>query len=258
MGAGHTHPMYVHRHSPVHHLAPEAKIVAAVAFTIVVVATPRDAVWAFAGYAALVVGVVAAARIPVGWLARRSLIEIPFLATALLLPFFTTGPQIEVAGMTLAVNGLWAGWNILVKGVLGTLIALCLAGSTPARDLLVGLDRLRAPQVITQIAMFMLRYLDVLADESRRMRIARISRLDDPRFLWQLRGFASGIGTLFLRAFERGERVYLAMQSRGYTGRMPAALQAGSVASAGQWAVGAALPVAALAVLAGTKAGGLW
>ena len=64
----------------------------------------------------------------------------------------------------------------------------------------------------------MLRYLDVLVGEARRMRIARISRGDDPRFLWQLRGFAAGIGALFLRAFERGERVYLAMVSRGYAG----------------------------------------
>jgi cobalt/nickel transport system permease protein len=249
--------MHVHGHSRVHHLAPEAKIAAAVAFTIVVVATPREALWAFAGYAVIIAAIVLLARIPAGWLARRSLIELPFLATAMLLPFVTTGPTVEVLGMSLAVNGLWAGWNILVKGVLGAMIALCLAATTSPRDLLTGLDRLHAPQVITQIAMFMLRYLEVLADEARRMRIARISRLDDPRFLWQLRGFAAGIGTLFLRGFERGERVYLAMQSRGYTGRMPAALQAGSVARAGEWAAAVAVPVIALAVLAGTKLGGL-
>ena len=68
----------------------------------------------------------------------------------------------------------------------------------------------------------MLRYLDVLADEARRMRIARLSRGYDPRFLWQVKAFAVGVGALFLRAFERGERVYLAMVSRGYAGRLPA------------------------------------
>ena len=42
MGAGHAHAMYVHQHSPVHHLAPEVKIVAALAFTGIVVASePR-------------------------------------------------------------------------------------------------------------------------------------------------------------------------------------------------------------------------
>ena len=57
----------------------------------------------------------------------------------------------------------------------------------------------------------MLRYLDILADDARRMRVARLSRGYDPRFLWQVKAFAVGVGALFLRAFERGERVYLAM-----------------------------------------------
>ena len=98
------------------------------------------------------------------------------------------------------------------------------------RDLILGLDRLRCPQVFTQIATFMLRYLDVLADEARRMRIARLSRGYDPRFLWQVKAFAVGVGALFLRAFERGERVYLAMLSRGYTGRLPRAGATGAAA----------------------------
>jgi cobalt/nickel transport system permease protein len=241
--------MYVHQHSLVHHLAPEAKIAAALAFTIVVVATPREGLLAFAAYALLIAVVAVVARVPAGWLAKRSLIELPFIATALLLPFFAAGPKVTVIGVQVAQEGLWGGWNILVKGTLGVLIALLLAATTPARDIMTGLDRLRLPQALTQIAMFMLRYLEVLADEARRMRIARMSRLDDPRFLWQLKGFASGLGTLFLRAFERGERVYLAMRSRGYTGRLPAALQADNVATARQWLLAGLLPALALVFL---------
>jgi cobalt/nickel transport system permease protein len=241
--------MYVHRHSPLHVLAPEVKIAASVAFTLVVVATPRELLPAFAAYAVLIIALAALAQIPAGWLARRSLIELPFVATALLLPFLAAGPKVELLGLTLSVDGLWAGWNILIKGTLGVLIALLLTATTSVRDVLIGLDRLRVPPAITQIALFMLRYLDVLADEARRMRIARISRLDDPRFLWQLRGFAAGLGTLFLRAFERGERVFLAMKSRGYTGRMPTTLYADGVATARQWALGAIVPGLAILVL---------
>jgi cobalt/nickel transport system permease protein len=117
------------------------------------------------------------------------------------------------------------------------LASLLLAATTRTGDLLLGLDRLRCPRALTMIATFMVRYLEVLTDEARRMRVARISRGDDPRFIWQLRGFAAGIGALFLRAFERGERVYLAMLSRGYTGRMPTVWQ-GAGATAAQWAGG--------------------
>ena len=147
-------------------------------------------------------------------------------------------------------TGCYGAWNILAKGTLGVLASLLLAATTTTRDLIVGLDRLRCPQVLTQIATFMLRYLDVLVGEARRMRVARISRGDDPRFLWQLRGFAAGVGALFLRAFERGERVYLAMVSRGYTGRMPAVWQGAGAATAGQWLVAATVPVLAAAIAA--------
>ena len=53
------------------------------------------------------------------------------------------------------------------------------------------------------------------------MRVARESRGDTARWLWHARAMASSAGALFVRSYERGERVYLAMESRGYTGSMP-------------------------------------
>ncbi|MCG5443092.1 cobalt ECF transporter T component CbiQ [Micromonospora sp. NIE79] len=250
MGAGHGHVLYRESDSPVHRLPPEVKIVAMVVFTLAVVATPREAFWAFGAYAVLVAVVAALARVGPRWLLSRALIELPFVLFAVALPFLGSGDRVEVLGLRLSEDGLHGAWNILAKGTLGVLASLLLAATTTTRDLIVGLDRLHCPQVLTQIATFMLRYLDVLVGEARRMRVARISRGDDPRFLWQLRGFAAGIGALFLRAFERGERVYLAMLSRGYTGRMPAMWQGEGAASAGQWLVAATVPVLAASIAA--------
>ncbi|MFE7869570.1 cobalt ECF transporter T component CbiQ [Micromonospora humida] len=250
MGAGHAHVLYRDTPSRVHRLAPEVKIAAMVLFTVAVVATPREAFWAFGGYALLVAAVAALARVGPRWLLLRATIEVPFVLFAVALPFLGAGPRTEVVGLSLSVDGLHGAWNIVAKGTLGVLASLLLAATTTTRDLIVGLDRLRCPQIITQIATFMLRYLDVLVGEARRMRVARISRGDDPRFLWQLRGFAAGVGALFLRAFERGERVYLAMLSRGYTGRMPAVWQGTGAATAGQWVAAATVPLAAVAIAA--------
>ncbi|MEU8422170.1 cobalt ECF transporter T component CbiQ [Micromonospora sp. NPDC048835] len=250
MGAGHGHVLYRESDSPVHRLPPEVKIVAMVVFTLAVVATPREAFWAFGAYAVLVAAVAALARVGPCWLLSRALIELPFVLFAVALPFLGSGDRVEVLGLRLSEDGLHGAWNILAKGTLGVLASLLLAATTTTRDLIVGLDRLHCPQVLTQIATFMLRYLDVLVGEARRMRVARISRGDDPRFLWQLRGFAAGIGALFLRAFERGERVYLAMLSRGYTGRMPAVWQGEGAASVGQWLVAATVPVLAASIAA--------
>jgi cobalt/nickel transport system permease protein len=247
MGAGHHHALYRDGHTAVHRLPPEVKIVAMVAFTVAVAVTPREAFWAFGGYALLLLPVAVAGRVPAGWLLRRSWIEAPFLLLALVMPLVGTGERVDVLGVPLSVAGLYGAWNIVAKASLGVCASLLLAATTTPPDLIVGLDRLRCPQILTSIATFMLRYLDVLIGEARRMRVARLSRGDDPRFLWQLRGFAAGIGALFLRAFERGERVYLAMVSRGYDGRMPE-YGHGRPASARQWVTASALPLTAAGV----------
>jgi cobalt/nickel transport system permease protein len=248
MAGGHAHALYLDRDTAIHRLPPEVKLAAMVVFTIAVVATPREQFWAFGAYAGMVAVVAALARAPARWLLTRSLIELPFVVFALVLPFVGTGERVAWLGLELSVDGLYGAWNILAKGTIGVLASLLLAATTTPRDLIIGLDRLRCPQIVTQIAAFMLRYLDVLAGEARRMRIARISRGDDPRFLWQVRGFAAGIGALFLRAFERGERVYLAMVSRGYAGRMPGAWRDAGAATAGQWVSAAVVPLAAITV----------
>jgi cobalt/nickel transport system permease protein len=246
VGAGHAHPLHLARESPVHRLPPQVKILATLLFTIVVVLTPRTEFWAFAGYALLLAAVTTLARVPAGWLAKRATIELPFVVLAVALPFAGQGERISWLGLSLSVDGLHGAWNIFAKGTLGVVASLLLAASTTMRDLILGLDRLRCPAVFTQIATFMLRYLDILADDARRMRIARLSRGYDPRFLWQLKAFAVGVGALFLRAYERGERVYLAMVSRGYDGRLPR--PEGGGATTADWAVSAVLPAAAAAI----------
>ncbi|MGC5411675.1 cobalt ECF transporter T component CbiQ, partial [Streptomyces sp. DT225] len=64
MGAGHAHKLYRHGHSPVHDLPPHCKLAAVFCFVVVVVSTPREAVWAFGLYALLIAGVTALARVP--------------------------------------------------------------------------------------------------------------------------------------------------------------------------------------------------
>jgi len=247
VGAGHAHPLYLERPSPVHRLPPQVKIVAAVLGVVCVVATPREAFAVFGGYLAILAAVWVAAGIPPGWLARRSLIEAPFVVLAVLLPFAGGGQQVVWLGVSLSEPGLLSAWNILVKGTFGVLTSLTLAATTPLRDLLLGLQRLHAPNMVITICTLMLRYLDVIAGEARRMHLARLARGHDPRFLWQIGAVARGIGTLFIRSYERGERVHLAMLSRGWTGTMP--LMNERAASRREWALGLA-PAALAAGLA--------
>lgn len=250
MGAGHAHALHLNRESPVHSLPPHCKLAAAACFVLVVASTPREAVWAFAGYAVLLAAVAVFARVPAGHLLKRMLIEVPFVAFAVLLPFVADGARTELPllGVSASVPGLWAAWNVLAKGTLGVAASVLLASTTELRELLLGLQRLRLPPMLVQIASFMLRYADVLSDEARRMRIARLSRGFEARGVRHWGVLAKSAGALFIRAYERGERVHLAMLSRGYTGtgNLPGA--GGTPALRAHWAAAAALPLAALTI----------
>jgi cobalt/nickel transport system permease protein len=221
MGAGHGHRLHFHGHSPVHRAPAHVKLLTLLGFMMVVVATPADWYAAYAVEALMLLGVVALSRVPATYLAPRMVIEVPFAFFALLMPFIAHGPRTEVLGLTVSEPGLHAGLALLVKGTMGVLASLTLASTTEPQDLLLGLQRLRMPDLIVQIMGFMIRYLDVVTAELGRMMVAMRSRGCDPRSPRHWPTLARAMGALFIRSYERGERVHLAMLSRGYDGRLP-------------------------------------
>jgi cobalt/nickel transport system permease protein len=225
MGAGHSHALYVHEHSVVHRMAPQAKLVAALGMVVSIAITPREAVWAFGLYAVVIVGLTAVSRIRPQFVAVRLLAVAPFVLFALFIPFIGTGETTEVLGITLSVDGLWGAWNILVKALLGASVSILLTATTEIADIIRGLAILRVPALFISITTFMIRYLELITDELGRMRVAMTARGYDPRWISQARPIASSAGALFVRSYERGERVHAAMLARGFTGEMPAAPQ---------------------------------
>ena len=225
------------------------KTVGLLVFVLAVVAIPREAFWAHGLAACLLLGVMILAELPAGFVAKRLIVEMPILIFALLLPFLGQGATTEVWGMTLSVEGLWGAWTILAKATLGLGASIVLSATTTVPDLIRALERLRAPRVITAIAGFMVRYLDIVAGEFSRRRVAMAARGYEPRWFWQTGPFARSAGSLFIRSYERGERVHNAMVARGFTGSMPSYRD--EPATPWQWMAGLSVPLAAvlLAVL---------
>ncbi|WP_202980866.1 cobalt ECF transporter T component CbiQ [Microbacterium lushaniae] len=197
-------------------MSPRRRLLALVAFAVIVVATPREWLWAFAMYGAIVVALLAAVRVPPATIARRMLIEVPFVVFAVLLPFIATGPRVRVWEVSLSVEGLWGAWGLLVKATLAVLASIVLISTTEPRRIVLALEQLRLPRQLTVIAAFMVRYLDLIVAESARMGIARTSRGFLARSPGSWRVLAVGIGALFARSHGRGERIHLAMLARGY------------------------------------------
>jgi cobalt/nickel transport system permease protein len=138
------------------------------------------------------------------------------------LPFVASGPQTEVLGVSVSQAGVLGAWNVLAKGTLGVLAAIILSATTAPRDLLTGLERLRLPRTLVAILSFMIRYVSVVSGDLQRMRVARESRGYAGGGAGHLKAVAAGAGSLFVRSYERGERIHLAMVARGYSGSMPA------------------------------------
>lgn len=221
MGAGHSHALYIHEHSAAHRMAPQTKLVAAFGMVASIAITPREAVWAFGLYAFLVGAIAVVSRVPIRFLLLRLLAVAPFVLFALFIPFIATGETTELAGIEVSVEGLWGAWNVLIKAVLGASVSIVLTATTEIPDIIRGMGVLRVPALFTSIATFMIRYLELVTDELKRMRVAMTSRGYDPRWLSQARPIASSAGALFVRSYERGERVHAAMLARGFNGEMP-------------------------------------
>jgi cobalt/nickel transport system permease protein len=115
----------------------------------------------------------------------------------------------------------------MVKSWMTVLMAVVLTATTRPIDLIRGLERLRLPRILTATVLFMYRYLFVIGEEGQRLMRARDARSagDGVRrsggsLTWRARVLGNMVGSLFIRSFERSERIYAAMLARGFDGRI--------------------------------------
>jgi cobalt/nickel transport system permease protein len=88
----------------------------------------------------------------------------------------------------------------------------------PLRTLLGALGKLGLPRALVATLQLMERQVQILADELGRMVQARRSRSFRRSGRLDYLMLTGLIGVLFLRSFERGERVHAAMLARGWDG----------------------------------------
>jgi cobalt/nickel transport system permease protein len=221
---------HYHAHdSRLHRLDPRAKVVLAFAAILASSLTPPGAWWGFAGLLSLILLASWASGLGVGFTLRRSYLALPFALAALPLPFTVAGvPLFVVPGLdwVASVDGTIRLGSVLLRTWTAVQAAILLTATTPFQDLIWALGALGLPRTLVSTIGFMYRYLFVLADEALRMRRARAARsvrlpgTPRPSLVWQARVAGGMVGSLFLRAIERAERVYAAMLSRGYDGRV--------------------------------------
>lgn len=212
------------RQRPIWTLSPTGRLITTVCFVAIVVMIPTSMWWLWAVAAAGLAAVAWRAQVPLRRFRRGLQLETPFLLLAIALPFLASGPRLQLGFVSLSAAGLTTAGAIAAKATLGMAAAVTLRSTTNAAELLTAAHRLKVPPVMVEIAGFMVRYGEILADEWARMRRARLARgfakstLSRPA---RLRVWGVALAALFLRAYARGERVQHAMVSRGY--RQPGA-----------------------------------
>ncbi|MCX6004756.1 MAG: cobalt ECF transporter T component CbiQ [Chloroflexi bacterium] len=219
---------YSNLDSFIHRLDPRTKFLTSLALTIAVVLTPAGNWKVFLCYFLILAVLILFSRLPLLYVMKRSLVIIPFvLMVAIFIPFFKQG-QIAVSynsglfQLSITYDGILILTGILIKSWLCILSLVLLTSCTKLADMLEGLKQLGVPHVFILILSFMYRYIFVLADQAMRMQQARDSRNFGGNYWHKFKIIGNMIGTLFIRSYERGERVYVAMLARGYNGEVSA------------------------------------
>jgi cobalt/nickel transport system permease protein len=222
---------YLAGNSRLHAADPRAKLVVALGFILAVTSLPAGGWAALALMAALVWGSAALSGVGLRRIFWRSLLALPFVAAAL--PTVFTRPGTPFVTLDLSIiqlvgtdQGLEFFTTVLLKSWVCVTAASVLTATTAELELLGALAALRVPAVLVAIISLMYRYIFVLGEEVQRMLRARTARSAaigphaGGSIPWRARVAGGMAGSLFIRTYDRSERIYLAMLARGYDGQV--------------------------------------
>lgn len=215
--------------SIIHKLDPRVKLIVTLGIILSNVLLP-DGAWLAFGITFIVIILLGnLAHVRLWFVLKRSLVAIPFALVAFTVMFTLPGEVITrftLFGWDLAISleGIVRFTSIIVRAWLSVQAAILLTATTSFPDLAHGLRHLRVPMILIAILSFMYRYLFVLSEEAERLLQARASRsarlpgTKPPSILWRAKNAGNMVGQLFLRSYERSDRVYSAMVARGFRG----------------------------------------
>jgi len=228
----HVFDQYHPHDSLIHYLDPRVKVLITVAFILSNAFLP-DGSWLAFGVAWLFLMLANdLSHLGLAYTFKRSFIALPFALVAVSAIFSPQGEPLAEWHLGFIVLtptdfGIDRFFSILARSWLSVQMAILLVATTQFPDLIHAFEHLRVPRILTTIIAFLYRYLFVLTDEAYRLLRAREARSaglpgrkHGGSLVWRAKVTGSMAGQLFLRSYERSDRIYNAMLSRGYAGRL--------------------------------------
>ena len=200
---------YSNLNSLIHKLDPRVKILSFFLYILFVISTSPLNFFQFAIFLVIIFIVIFISHVPVIYILKKSIVIIPYvILVAVFIPFIKKS------------NGLLILWNITIKSFLSILSMIILSSTTKFPILLKGLEALHFPKILIILLSFMYRYIFILIDETMRMYRAWCGRYFGGEYKRQVKIFGNIIGVLFIRTYERAERIYQNMTARGFNGKI--------------------------------------
>lgn len=227
---------YQPRQSFIHALDARVKLVLTMGFILTCALIPLGAWTVYVLLFALILAAEILSELSLFFILKRSVLAAPFVLAALPLLFTVPGAplvQLPIGGQAIVIStaGVERFLGIALKSWLSLQAAILMSATIPFPELLLAMRAIKVPRLLVAIFGLMWRYLFVLADEAMRLmraRAARSGQSDQPglrpggSIVWRAKVAGGMAGNLFLRGFERSDRIYVAMLSRGYDGEIRA------------------------------------
>ena len=217
----HEHHLSLHKNSQLNDVKPQHKVLGCFLIVLSVAFSDVQNIFQILSHIVIVMYILYLSKIPLKTYLKRLTLDIPFILFALFLPFLSSENNdkvFEIFSLNIYQTGLNDMLTILFKATLGLTIGIVLTAVTSSMEIIYGLQKLKVPNILIAIMSFTIRYIDVFIDEFKRVRISMKSRGYLEKGLKSLIPIAFASGAMLIRGYERGERVYLSMISRGFQG----------------------------------------
>jgi cobalt/nickel transport system permease protein len=220
-----------YKDSFIHRLDARVKIVLAFTLIIATVAVPYSSVifaigGIFFAFFALLWGL---SRLPVSVYLKRIAMVLPFGLTIIIFQIFFTNRYYStfhvIATLPLNIHvyseSIEFAAILLIKFIVCVSAIILLSSTTKLQDMLEGAGRMGLPPEFALTLGMMIRYLFVFGYIYRKVNESLATRCFDPfnpslPYGYRLKQVGYTIGTIFIRSYEQGERVYTSMLCRGY------------------------------------------
>lgn len=210
-------------------LAVHTRLLCIFLLVFAIALTPMGRWWTWALYGTMTLPILYWSQVDLRMLSKRMAIELAFISVIILGTLFRAGGQLlwQWGWLQITTYGLMILGSVSIKAFLSLLLLNILTLSTSVPLLLQALVMLKMPPILVSIFASMYRYIGVLTNEFKAMRRAATARNFSLQNLynhqrhdrpWQRQVLGNMLGVLFIRTYDRGDRIYQAMLARGYQG----------------------------------------